>query len=128
MACMPRPEVAHRAAWNHSPVLHLARPLHGTDESGSTPSNATLTHPSPVRRADCGGFDFMPRPGDEYYRQLPARIGKALSAEQYKAVEELGLLVDADDQVSHVFACQTLSTHDGQCKAVTRMWGCRGRW
>ncbi|GAB4822862.1 hypothetical protein N2152v2_009908 [Parachlorella kessleri] len=49
-------------------------------------------------RADCGGFDFMPWPEGDYYRQLPARIGKVLSEEQYKAVEELGLLVDADDQ------------------------------
>ncbi len=50
-------------------------------------------------RAECGGFDFMPRPNEDYYRKLPARIGSVLSAGQYKAVEELGLLVDADDQV-----------------------------
>lgn len=41
----------------------------------------------------------MPRLEDEYYRSLPARIGDKLTPEQYKQVEELGLLVDADDQV-----------------------------
>eukprot|EP00210_Caulerpa_lentillifera_P006230 g5951.t1 len=48
--------------------------------------------------SDLGGFEFMPRPSDEYYRRLPARIGNALSSEQYQAVEELGILVDKDDQ------------------------------
>ena len=32
-------------------------------------------------------------------RQLPEKIGDVLTAEQYKAVEELGILVDKDDQV-----------------------------
>lgn len=36
-------------------------------------------------RAEVGGFDFMPRPNDEYYRQLPGRIGTSLSAEQVGA-------------------------------------------
>lgn len=42
----------------------------------------------------------MPRPSDDYYRNLPAKIGPVLSEVQYKEVEELGLLVDRDDQVS----------------------------
>lgn len=41
----------------------------------------------------------MPAPYKDYYKQLPARIGDVLTPEQYKEVEELGLLVDADDQV-----------------------------
>lgn len=41
----------------------------------------------------------MPRPSDDYYRNLPAKIGQVLTAEQYQEVEELGLLVDKDDQV-----------------------------
>eukprot|EP00004_Rigifila_ramosa_P005276 TRINITY_DN1576_c0_g1_i1.p1 TRINITY_DN1576_c0_g1~~TRINITY_DN1576_c0_g1_i1.p1 ORF type:complete len:433 (+),score=114.15 TRINITY_DN1576_c0_g1_i1:34-1299(+) len=45
-----------------------------------------------------GGFDFMPKPSDSYYRSLPAKIGDILTAQQYKEVEELGLLVDKDDQ------------------------------
>ena len=81
-----------------------ARALCSIEAAGITPASTTPAHPSPVRRADCGGFDFMPRPEGDYYRKLPARIGKALREEQYKAVEELGLLVDADDQVSHEFA------------------------
>lgn len=32
-------------------------------------------------------------------RNLPAKIGDVLTAEQYREVEELGLLVDRDDQV-----------------------------
>ena len=32
-------------------------------------------------------------------RKLPAKIGNALTAKQYKEAEELGILVDKDDQV-----------------------------
>ncbi|KAL4441075.1 hypothetical protein ABPG77_010506 [Micractinium sp. CCAP 211/92] len=49
-------------------------------------------------RSALGGFDFMPRPSDDYYKKLPAKIGSALTPQQYKDVEELGLLVDKDDQ------------------------------
>lgn len=45
-----------------------------------------------------GGFEFMPRPSDEYYRKLPAKIGDDLTPQQYKDCEELGILVDRDDQ------------------------------
>lgn len=38
------------------------------------------------------------RPGEQYYRDLPGRIGDGLTAEQYRRVEELGLLADKDDQ------------------------------
>lgn len=44
------------------------------------------------------GFDFMPRPSDGYYAELQAKIGDALTPEQYAQVEELGVLVDKDDQ------------------------------
>merc|ERR1719478_1820745 len=40
----------------------------------------------------------MDPPSDEYYRELPARIGDALTADEYVRVQELGLLVDKDDQ------------------------------
>jgi len=49
-------------------------------------------------RSHLGGFEFMPRPSDGYYEKLPARIGEGLTPEQYKKIEELGLLVDADEQ------------------------------
>ncbi|GAB4813284.1 hypothetical protein N2152v2_000330 [Parachlorella kessleri] len=49
-------------------------------------------------RTDHGGFEFMPRPSQDYYHNLPNKIGPILTPEQYVAVEELGLLVDKDDQ------------------------------
>ena len=45
-----------------------------------------------------GGFAFMDAPSAEYYRELPARIGGALEADALAKAEELGLLVDRDDQ------------------------------
>lgn len=49
-------------------------------------------------RSEFGGFEFMPRAPPEYYKRLPERIGSSLTPEQYRQVEELGLLVDKDDQ------------------------------
>ncbi|KAG1663692.1 hypothetical protein FOA52_013260 [Chlamydomonas sp. UWO 241] len=49
-------------------------------------------------RSDYGGFGFMPRPSVKYYKELPNKIGDALTADQYKEVEELGILADRDDQ------------------------------
>lgn len=49
-------------------------------------------------RSGFGGFDFMPRPSDEYYKNLPDKIGGVLTAQQYKECKELGILVDKDDQ------------------------------
>ncbi|PSC69061.1 4-hydroxyphenylpyruvate dioxygenase [Micractinium conductrix] len=49
-------------------------------------------------RSHLGGFDFMPPPSADYYRKLPEKVGDKLTAQQYKAVEELGLLVDFDGQ------------------------------
>jgi 4-hydroxyphenylpyruvate dioxygenase len=45
-----------------------------------------------------GGFEFMPKPSKEYYDNLPEKIGPYLTSKQYKMCEELGLLVDRDDQ------------------------------
>jgi 4-hydroxyphenylpyruvate dioxygenase len=45
-----------------------------------------------------GGFVFMDAPSDEYYEELPARIGDALTKEEYATVRELGLLVDRDPE------------------------------
>lgn len=50
-------------------------------------------------RSAYGGFDFMPRPSDEYFKNLPAKIGlDIMNMQQYKECEELGILVDRDDQ------------------------------
>ena len=34
------------------------------------------------------------------HRKLPEKIGDVLTPEQYREVEELGILVDKDDQVT----------------------------
>lgn len=51
------------------------------------------------QRSHCGGFDFMPAPGQSYYDRVPSRIGEdTLSPDQLKKLQELGLLADKDDQ------------------------------
>ncbi|KAF5732507.1 putative 4-hydroxyphenylpyruvate dioxygenase [Tripterygium wilfordii] len=45
-----------------------------------------------------GGFEFMPSPPPTYYKNLKNRTGDVLSDEQIKECEELGILVDRDDQ------------------------------
>lgn len=50
------------------------------------------------KRSHYGGFDFMPKPPKQYYENLPDRIGNILTAEQYKQCEQMGILVDKDDQ------------------------------
>lgn len=51
-----------------------------------------------LERGPLGGFQFCPPPSADYYRGLPDRIGPGLTPEQYTQAEELGLLVDRDDQ------------------------------
>ncbi|XP_022936952.1 4-hydroxyphenylpyruvate dioxygenase-like isoform X1 [Cucurbita moschata] len=45
-----------------------------------------------------GGFEFMPTPPPTYYKNLKSRAGDVLTDEQIKECEELGILVDRDDQ------------------------------
>lgn len=47
---------------------------------------------------DMFGFELMKRPSDEYYRELPDRLGDQLTAAQYEELEELSILADADDE------------------------------
>ncbi|KAL3932861.1 MAG: hypothetical protein SGARI_003851 [Bacillariaceae sp.] len=47
---------------------------------------------------DLFGFELMKRPSDEYYRELPDRLGDQLTPAQYAELEELGILADADDE------------------------------
>lgn len=49
-------------------------------------------------RTQIGGFDFMPAPPPTYYKNLPKRVGSVLTEQQVKDCEELGILVDKDDQ------------------------------
>ncbi|CEG38995.1 4-hydroxyphenylpyruvate dioxygenase [Plasmopara halstedii] len=50
------------------------------------------------KRSHLEGFEFISRPNQVYYDQMPERIGDALAKEQYKQIEQLDLLVDKDDQ------------------------------
>lgn len=51
------------------------------------------------KRSFIGGFEFMPKPGSEYYAKVPMRIGEnILSPGQLAELQELGLLADKDDQ------------------------------
>ncbi|XP_041004556.1 4-hydroxyphenylpyruvate dioxygenase [Juglans microcarpa x Juglans regia] len=49
-------------------------------------------------RSGVGGFEFMPSPPPTYYKNLKHRAGDVLTDEQIKDCEELGILVDRDDQ------------------------------
>lgn len=53
-----------------------------------------------MRRAaeEVGGFELMRRPSDEYYRELPDRLGDKLTKAEYEKLEDLGILADADDE------------------------------
>jgi 4-hydroxyphenylpyruvate dioxygenase len=44
------------------------------------------------------GFELMKRPSDEYYRELPDRLGDKLTSTQYRELKELGILADSDDE------------------------------
>ncbi|KAH7578444.1 hypothetical protein ACOSQ2_000296 [Xanthoceras sorbifolium] len=50
------------------------------------------------KRSGVGGFEFMPSPPPTYYKNLKARAGDVLNDDQIKQCEELGILVDRDDQ------------------------------
>ncbi|MCL7022915.1 hypothetical protein MKW94_012146 [Papaver nudicaule] len=50
------------------------------------------------KRSSIGGFEFMPSPPPTYYKNLKGRVGDVLSDEEIKMCEELGILVDRDDQ------------------------------
>lgn len=49
-------------------------------------------------RSAMGGFDFMPPPPPNYYQGVRRRAGDVLTEEQIKECQELGVLVDRDDQ------------------------------
>ena len=58
-----------------------------------------LTMAEMRKRTQVGGFDFMPAPGPEYYAKIESRLGKnVLPPADLKRLEELGLLIDKDDQ------------------------------
>ncbi|KAF4373258.1 hypothetical protein G4B88_007271 [Cannabis sativa] len=50
------------------------------------------------KRSGLGGFEFMPSPPPTYYKNLKNRAGDVLTETQIQECEELGVLVDRDDQ------------------------------
>lgn len=51
------------------------------------------------QRSHLGGFEFMPAPGDAYYKGVPKKIGEdVLTADELAELQKLGLLADKDDQ------------------------------
>ncbi|KAL3754866.1 hypothetical protein ACJRO7_002030 [Eucalyptus globulus] len=50
------------------------------------------------KQSAVGGFEFMPPPPPTYYRNLKGRVGDVLTDEQIKECEELGIMVDRDDE------------------------------
>ncbi|CAN4084557.1 unnamed protein product [Withania somnifera] len=50
------------------------------------------------KKSGIGGFEFMPSPPPTYYKNLKRRAGDILTDEQIQECEELGILVDRDDQ------------------------------
>ena len=58
----------------------------------------TIRKMKDVQQSSLLGFELMKRPSDEYYKELPDRLGDQLTPSQYKELEELGILADADDE------------------------------
>lgn len=50
------------------------------------------------KRSLVGGFEFMPSPSHGYYERIESRTGEVYSPERLAELEELGILVDKDDQ------------------------------
>lgn len=49
-------------------------------------------------RSEIGGFEFMPKPPPTYYKNLRNRVADILTEKQMEECDELGILVDRDDQ------------------------------
>eukprot|EP01006_Ploeotia_vitrea_P060004 TRINITY_DN75133_c0_g1_i1.p1 TRINITY_DN75133_c0_g1~~TRINITY_DN75133_c0_g1_i1.p1 ORF type:complete len:444 (-),score=62.92 TRINITY_DN75133_c0_g1_i1:233-1540(-) len=50
------------------------------------------------RSSPFGGFEFMPKPDDAYYKRLRVRLGDDLTEDQYILCQKYGVLGDKDDQ------------------------------
>ncbi|CAI9782303.1 unnamed protein product [Fraxinus pennsylvanica] len=97
-------------------LLPLNEPIHGTKRKSQIQTylehneGAGVQHLALVsedifrtlkemrKRSGVGGFEFMPSPPPTYYKNLKSRVGDVLTDEQIKECEELGILVDRDDQ------------------------------
>eukprot|EP00878_Enallax_costatus_P016232 GHUV01017025.1.p1 GENE.GHUV01017025.1~~GHUV01017025.1.p1 ORF type:complete len:376 (+),score=123.06 GHUV01017025.1:262-1389(+) len=61
-------------------------------------NNVIATMREMSSRSRRGGFEFQSAPGPVYYKRARDMVGDILSAEEWVAVEELGILIDQDDQ------------------------------
>ena len=48
--------------------------------------------------SELGGFEFLEPPPEDYYQNLPTRLGSALTHEQLSLAKNYGVLADKDDQ------------------------------
>ncbi|KAI3940177.1 hypothetical protein MKW92_019674 [Papaver armeniacum] len=99
-----------------SVLLNISEPVYGTETKSQIQtylehnqgegvghmafaSEDIFTTLKKMRKRSCYGFEFMPPPPPTYYKNLKHRIGdNILKDEQIKECEELGILVDKDDQ------------------------------
>ncbi|KAI3932734.1 hypothetical protein MKW92_028000 [Papaver armeniacum] len=99
-----------------SVLLNISEPVYGTEtksqiqtyvehnqgegvEHMAFASEDIFTTLKEMRKRSCYGFEFMPPPPPTYYKSLKHRIGEnVLKDEQIIECEELGILVDKDDQ------------------------------
>ncbi|KAI3916756.1 hypothetical protein MKW92_009192 [Papaver armeniacum] len=99
-----------------SVLLTITEPVHGTERKSQIQayleqnqgegiahmaftSKDIFTTLKEMKKRSRHGFEFMPPPPTTYYKNLKQRIGdNVLKDEQIKECEELGILVDKDDQ------------------------------
>ncbi|RZC49909.1 hypothetical protein C5167_018339 [Papaver somniferum] len=99
-----------------SVLLAISEPVYGTERKSqiqtylehnqgegvwhmAVASKDIFTTLKEMKKRNRHGFEFMPPPPPTYYKSLRRRIGEnVLKDEQIKECEELGILVDKDDQ------------------------------
>ncbi|KAF8691167.1 hypothetical protein HU200_040281 [Digitaria exilis] len=84
-------------------LLVLSEPVHGTnqrrDQHVALASDDMLRTLREMRaRSAMGGFEFLAPPPPNYYEGVRRRAGDVLSEAQINECQELGVLVDRDDQ------------------------------
>ena len=78
-------------------------------------------------RTHLGGFDFMPKPPPTYYRNLRNRVADILTEDQMNECDELGILVDRDDQgvLLQIFTKPIGDRYAGYTFKCVLLWFCR---
>ncbi|KAI3943558.1 hypothetical protein MKW92_024456 [Papaver armeniacum] len=91
------------ASNNEMVLLPMNEPVYGTKRKrlqhlALVSGDIFMTLKEMRKRSCIGGFEFMPSPPPTYYKNLKSRVGDVLNEEEIKMCEELGILVDRDDQ------------------------------